>query len=59
MRFAGTTENSRKCRSFIRGRVTKNEFEYLFLDSFDKMYQLAENVLSRMQDSGCSELCHQ
>ena len=48
----------KKVRSFIRGRVTKNEFEYLFLDSFDKMYQLAENVLSRMQDSGCSELCH-
>ena len=45
-------------RSFIRSRVSKNEFEYLFLDSFEKMYQLAENVLQRMQDSGCSALYH-
>ena len=48
----------KKVRSFIRSRVSKNEFEYLFLDSFEKMYQLAENVLQRMQDSGCSALYH-
>ena len=48
----------KKVRSFIRGRVTKNEFEYLFLDSFEKMYQLAEYVLKRMEESGCTKLYH-
>ena len=48
----------KKVRSFIRSRVSKNEFEYLFLDSFEKMYQLAENILQRMQTSGCSALYH-
>ena len=46
----------KKVRSFIRGRVSKNEFEYLFLDSFEKMYRLAESVLERMRNSGCSAL---
>ena len=46
----------KKVRSFIRGRVTKNEFEYLFLENFEKMYQLAEQVLARMECSGCSSL---
>ena len=43
----------KKVRSFIRSRVTKNEFEYLFLENFEKMYQLAEQVLVRMESSGC------
>lgn len=47
----------KKVRSFIRGRGTKNEFEYLFLENFDKMYQLAEQVLIRMRESGCAALC--
>ena len=38
----------KKVRTFIRARVTKNEFEYLFLESFDKMYGMAEKVLRRM-----------
>lgn len=46
----------KKVRSFIRGRVTKNEFEYLFLENFEKMYQLAERVLVRMQETGCRNL---
>ena len=46
----------KKVRSFIRGRVTKNEFEYLFLENFEKMYQLAEQVLVRMESSGCPVL---
>lgn len=49
----------KKVRSFIRGRVAKNEFEYLFLDNFEQMYQLAERVLIRMQDSGCTALCRE
>ena len=46
----------KKIRGFIRGRVTKNEFEYLFLDSFDKMYRLAELVVKQMEASGCDRL---
>ena len=46
----------KKVRSFIRARVAKNEFEYLFLDSFEEMYQLAEKVSDRMESSGCTGL---
>lgn len=46
----------KKVRTFIRSRVTKNEFEHLFLESFEKMYQIAEYVLKRMEESGCTEL---
>ena len=46
----------KKVRSFIRGRVTKNEFEYLFLENFEKMYQLAEQVLFRLESSVCPAL---
>ena len=46
----------KKVRSFIRSRVTKNEFEYLFLENFEKMYQLAEQILARMESSGCPAL---
>ena len=46
----------KKVRTFIRARVTKNEFEYLFLESFDKMYGMAEKVLRRMEESGCGKL---
>ena len=49
----------KKVRSFIRGTGGENEFEYLFLDNFEQMYQLAERVLIRMQDSGCTALCRE
>ena len=46
----------KKVRSFIRGRVAKNEFEYLYLESFEKMYGMAEKVLQKMEESGCEDL---
>ena len=46
----------KKVRSFIRGRVAKNKFEYLYLESFEKMYDMAEKVLERMERSGCEDL---
>lgn len=46
----------KKVRSFIRARVAKNEFEYLYLESFEKMYALAVRVLERMEGSGCMDL---
>lgn len=49
----------KKVRSFIRRRVAKNEFEYLFLSSFDKMYTMAEKVARLLEDSGCMELYEQ
>ena len=46
----------KKVRTFIRARVAKNEFEYLYLESFEKMYALADRVFALMQDSGCMDL---
>ena len=46
----------KKVRSFIRGRVAKNEFEYLYLESLEKMYGMAEKVLQKMEESGCEDL---
>ena len=42
----------KKVRRFIRGRAVKNEFEYLFLESFEKMYRTAEQTAARMEESG-------
>lgn len=41
----------KKVRNFIRGKVNKGEFEYLFLEYFEKMYQLAVQVTKRLEDS--------
>ena len=46
----------KKVRSFIRTRVAKNEFEYLYLESFDKMYGLAEKVVRRLRETDASAL---
>lgn len=39
----------RRIRSYVRGRVAKNEFEAMFLKNFDRMYRLAETVTDRMR----------
>lgn len=46
----------KKVRAFIRNRVSKNEFEQLFLTSFDTMYDLAEKVAARLESDGCRAL---
>lgn len=46
----------KKVRSFIRRRVAKSEFEYLFLDSFEKVYDMACAVAGRLEQSGCVEI---
>ena len=43
----------RKVRSFIRSRVSKNEFEYLYLEHYDRMYRLAESVVRAAPGIGC------
>ena len=46
----------KKVRRFIRSRPVKSAFEYLFLESFDRMYGMAEQVAGRMKNSGCAAL---
>lgn len=46
----------KKVRSFIRGRVAKSKFEYLFLESFEKIYAMACAVAEQLAESGCLEL---
>lgn len=49
----------KKVRTFVRSRVAKNEFEYLFLSSFEKIYGMAETVAEQLENSGCMELYEQ
>lgn len=41
----------KKVRNFIRNKVNKGEFEYLFLKYFDNMYELASRVTKRLENS--------
>lgn len=41
----------KKVRNFIRNKVNKGQFEYLFLQYFEKMYQLAVRVTKRLEES--------
>lgn len=49
----------KKVRSFIRKQVAKNEFEYLYLEYFEKMYRLACDALNEMERSNCMQLYEQ
>lgn len=46
----------KKVRAFMRGKVNKGKFEYLFLQHFEKMFQTALQVTERIEDSGYEEL---
>lgn len=48
----------KKVRNYIRGKVNKGEFEYLFLKYFENMYQLAVKVTKRLEDSEYESLYH-
>lgn len=41
----------KKVRNYIRNKVNKGAFEYLFLKYFEKMYQLAVQVTKRLEKS--------
>lgn len=41
----------KKVRAFIRNKVSKGAFEFLFLEYFDQMYALAEQVIRRLENS--------
>lgn len=49
----------KKVRNYIRNKVNKGEFEYLFLKYFENMYQLASKVTKRLEDSGYEKLYQQ
>lgn len=46
----------KKVRNYIRNKVNKGEFEYLFLKYFENMYQLAAKVTKRLEDSEYEKL---
>ena len=46
----------KKVRAFIRSRPQKGKFEYLYLQYFEKMYQQALRVMTRLEDSGYEKL---
>lgn len=41
----------KKVRSFVRNKVSKGSFEFLFLEHFEKMYSQAEQVITRLEKS--------
>ncbi len=52
----GHNRELKKVRTFVRNRVKKNEFEYRFLENFDAMYHIAQQVTARMASSEYQEL---
>lgn len=54
--FLCHTREMKKVRSYIRSRVSKGAFEYLFLEHFEKMYHLAMQVTARLEESEYEEL---
>ena len=41
----------KKVRSYIRNKVSKGKFEYLFLEHFEQMYELAQRVTDRLEQA--------
>lgn len=46
----------KKVRSYIRGKSKKGKFEYLYLQSFEKMFRQAQRTVERLEDSGYENL---
>lgn len=46
----------KKVRRYVRTRVNKGEFEYVYLQLFDEIYNLAEMITMRLADSGYQQL---
>lgn len=54
--FSCHNRELRKVRSFIRKKVNKSEFEYLYLQCFEKMYRTAAEVTKCLETSGYENL---
>ena len=46
----------KKVRAFIRNKVNKGAFEYLFLQHFEQMFELAVKAVGLLEDSAYEEL---
>lgn len=55
--YARHNRELKKMRTFIRCKTTKGEFENVVLQSFDKMYEWAENTRVRLDQSDYKKLC--
>ena len=54
--FVRHNRELKKVRAFIRNKVSKGSFEFLFLEYFDRMYSQAEQVVKRLKHSGYDSL---
>lgn len=54
--FHQHNQELKKVRSFIRKRTRKGEFEMTFLKYFEPMYEIAEAVTGKLQESGYQKL---
>lgn len=46
----------KKVRSYIRSKARKGKFEYLYLQSFEKMFDQAQQAVGRLEESGYERL---
>lgn len=54
--FLSHNRELKKVRAFMRSKVSKGSFEFLFLKNFDEMYQLAEQAIERLEQSSFDQL---
>lgn len=54
--FLSHNRELKKVRAFMRNKVSKGSFEFLFLKYFEEMYQLAEQAVKRLEHSSFDSL---
>ncbi len=54
--FVRHNREMRKVRNYIRKRVSKGSFEFLYLENFERMFCLAEKITDNLRSFGCNEL---
>ncbi len=54
--FVRHNREMKKVRNYIRKRVSKGSFEFLYLENFERMFRLAEEITEKLKSFGCNEL---
>lgn len=54
--FRSRNRELKKVRSYIRNKIGKRKFEYLYLENFEDMYRLAQCVTERLENSAYETL---
>ncbi len=54
--FSRHNREMKKVRNYIRKRVSKGSFEFLYLENFEKMFCLAQNITDKLKSFGCGRL---